>query len=103
MSDQAKHDATIAKWEREEARKRDKADRAADTFTRTFAAELKNSSDSARRELVKEAKNSVEDTKRGNVDPMLKAEPSSDGLGLFRSDRDEIITGEEPRPWEQDY
>jgi hypothetical protein len=28
MSDQAKHDATIAKWEREEARKRDKADRA---------------------------------------------------------------------------
>ena len=85
-------EATLAKWSREEDRKKAKADASADNFSKQIAAALKK--DNIKKALAREAKNVVD----GGQRPNDLIEKASDGLNI---DDNEVITGNEPRPWEE--
>jgi hypothetical protein len=105
----AQNQAVINRWEREEERKRSKAEAAEESFKRTFADTLKQAE--AKKALARDARQAVDRQESGRVDPLLDKVNASGG-DMFNSDRstivhgangdlDSSITGEEPRPWEE--
>lgn len=94
----AQNQAVINRWEREMNRARAKAEASEENFQKTFADVLRSQNN--KRALAREAKAAVDSGERGNVDPTLTR--VREGGGAMYGDDDEVITGEEPRPWE-DY
>lgn len=93
---EAQGQTVINKWAREEERKKAKAEAAEQNFKKTFADTLRQ--ENAKKALAREAKEAVDNPQRRDeifVD-------ASEGTSRGYNDR-EIITGEEPRPWENDY
>ena len=93
MSDDGRHEAVLRKWEREDDRKKAKAEASEANFIKTFAAELKK--ESVKKALAREAQIATKNP-NANADLMNQA---SEGTSVGD---DEIITGDAPRPWE-DY
>ena len=91
--DEARGAATIRKWEREEERKRAKAEASEENFAKTFANELKK--ENIKKALAREAKDAVDNPNRRTELHDTASEGTSRAL-----DEGEVITGDEPRPWE---
>lgn len=89
---EAQGNATIRKWEREEERKRAKAEASEANFSKTFANELKKAN--VKKVLAKEAKDAVDNPNRR--DDLMDAATQ----GTSRAIDDGEVTGMEDRPWE---
>lgn len=96
MSDkyEAQGNAVLRKWEREEERKRAKAEAATENFTKTFANLLKQ--ENVKRALARDAKDATT-SQNANRNLMTQAE-----FGTSLEMDEGEITGMEERPWEKD-
>jgi hypothetical protein len=89
---EAQGNATIRKWEREEERKKAKAEAAEENFSKTFANLLKQ--DNVKKALARDAKNATNNP-NAHKNLMAQAEHGT-SQGLDEGE----ITGMEERPWE---
>jgi hypothetical protein len=93
MSDDRRHEATLRKWEREDERRKARAEASEANFSKTFADELKKQH--VKKSLAAEAQTA---TKNPNARSELM-HTASEGTSRAMDD-DEVVTGMENRPWE---
>ena len=92
----AKGQAVINRWAREEERKKARAEASEENFKKTFADTLRQ--ENVKKALAREAKDAVDNPQRRDA----IFDQASEGTSRGYNDH-EVITGEEPRPWENDY
>lgn len=92
----AQDSATIRKWEREMERGKARADASEANFTKTFADALKQ--ETGKKALARAAREAVDQQESGQSNPTLDKVKKGGGA-MFGTD-DEVVTGNEPRPWE---
>jgi hypothetical protein len=93
MSDDGRHESTLRKWEREEERKKARAEASEANFVKTFADELRKQS--VKKALAAEAQTATKNP--GARTELMQA--ASEGTSRAMDD-DEVVTGMEDRPWE---
>jgi hypothetical protein len=87
----ARHEAVVKREEAKHERKKAKAEAAEQNMTRTLAGLLKQ--ETVKKALAQDAMAATKDESR------LKDIHKRAGAGTYDNDR-EVITGDEPRPWE---
>jgi hypothetical protein len=94
MENDPRGEATIRKWEREEERKRARAEASEANFAKTFADELRKQS--VKKALAAEAQTATKNP--GARTELMQAANEGTSRAM---DEDEIVTGMEDRPWER--
>jgi len=96
--DSARHEAVLRKWEREEERKKAKAEASEVNFKKTFADQLKRPE--VKRSIAIDAQQATKDPSR--VATSRNLDELRNRVSYAGYDSDEVITGSEERPWEND-
>jgi hypothetical protein len=98
MADEARHEAVLRRWEREIERQRARAGASEENFKKTFADLMRQ--ENIKRSIAMDAQNATRDPSRHAQTRDVEA--LKDNFINRGYISDEVISGLEPLPWEND-